>query len=93
MYFEILVSMISRLHETMEDCWIENTCCRNLIIDEGLMTPDQLEAALQGAKNDPVIRKQTDDHFAESRKTLNESAKQAAYELHLSEPPPTDKSN
>ncbi len=93
MYFEMLTSMVARLHAAMEDLWIEDTCCRNFILDHGILTESQLETALANAKNDPAIRKRVQEHFAESRKKIDELAKQTAYEFHLSEPPPTDKLN
>ena len=75
MYFELLTSMVARLHAAMEDLWIEDTCCRNLIIDHGVLTESQLDVALATAKNDPVTRKLVQEHFAESRKKLDELAK------------------
>lgn len=93
MYFEMLTSMVARLHSAMEDLWVDGTCCRNVILDNGLMTESELDAALKAAKNNPAIQEQVQEHFAESRKKIDELAKQTAYEFHLSEPPPTDKSN
>lgn len=91
MYFELLTSMVARLHAAMEDLWIEDTCCRNLILDHGILTESQLDAALANAKNDPATRQLVQEHFAESRKKIDELAKQTAYEFHLAEPPPTGK--
>lgn len=93
MYVELLISMVARLHAAMEDLWIESTCCRNVILDQGIMTEDEMNTALQHAKENPATRQMVQQHFLESREKINELAKQAAYEFHLSELPPTDKLN
>src|ERR1700730_8592514 len=84
MYFEMLTSMVARLHAAMEDLWVEGTCCRNVILDNALMTESELDAALADAKKNPAIRQRVQEHFAESRKKIDELAKQTAYEFHLS---------
>jgi hypothetical protein len=91
MYLEALKNIFAKLQAVMEDVWIERQSCRNLILDSGLMTEAKLEEALKIAKTDPAIREEMQKQFAEAWRKLDEAEKQAACELHLLEPPPTDK--
>src|SRR5215470_2795052 len=60
---------------------------RDLVLSGKVTTEEKLREYVEHLKSDPHQCAVVREHFAQSWQKLDEAGKQAAYELHLLEPP------
>jgi hypothetical protein len=85
--------LFRKYQKVIEDLWIEKQCCRNLIIDKGLMSEAEIDSALQKALQNPEHRRTAADVFSGSNKTLAQFGAEDSFDSLSKRPPPKDKHN
>jgi len=85
--------LLSQFQKTLEDIWLEKQCCRNFILDRGLIAESDLDDMLEKAKRDPENRRIAAQTFAGSRKALAEFGSEDLLRRLASNPESKDKQN
>jgi hypothetical protein len=70
--WEKIKPSLKRLHEEIQELWMEKQLLRNLIIDSGWMPERDLDTNLEKAKTHPENIRQTKEHWRQSEQTLAE---------------------
>jgi hypothetical protein len=64
--------VFKHLHDQIKERWLDQQILRNLIINSGWMSADDLDAGVANSRELPENIRQTEEHFAESEQSLAE---------------------